>query len=162
MLQTGIELRYIVAGDGPERQSLEYLARQMHLEDFVHFMGHVSLETKWSLMRQANLFVQPSRNDPKRDVEGFGIVYLEAAAFGVPSVATNVGGIPDAIIDWKTGLLVPPESPEELAKALLLLFQDEKLRGKMGQEAQQRVKDKFSARSVAMRFHESLLQLIGQ
>ena len=65
-------------------------------------------------------------------IEGFGLVYLEAAAHGLPVVAHNIGGVPEAVLDGRTGLLVPPERPAQLAAAFEKLIHDEDLRKQLG------------------------------
>lgn len=72
----------------------------------------------------ADLFCLPGYWDDNGQVEGFGLAFLEAAAFGLPSLATNVGGIPDAVIDGETGILVEPKNPEAVAVELLSLYRD--------------------------------------
>lgn len=109
-----VPYRYVVAGEGPERASLENLAVELGVQANVHFAGRVSEEDKWHLLRSADVFVMPSHVNPSQQHEGFGIVFLEAAACGVPSIGSNAGGIPDAVVDGQTGILVEPESPEKL------------------------------------------------
>ena len=76
--------------------------------------------------------------------EGFGRVILEAGAMGVPTIGTNIGGIPEVIEDNKTGLLIPPNNSEELTKAIIKLIENPSLRKQLGKNAKERVKTKFS------------------
>ncbi|WP_022676940.1 glycosyltransferase family 4 protein [Novosphingobium sp. B-7] len=84
----------------------------------------------------ADLFCLPGYQDTSGRVEGFGLVFLEAGAYGVPSIATRSGGIPEAVNDGVTGLLVPEHDPAALAEAITELVDDSALRARMGAAAQ--------------------------
>ncbi len=115
------EARYVVAGTGPDRGRLERLAVRNGVRGRVHFVGHVVDDALPSYYSAADLFVMPAREAPP-DVEGFGLVFLEANACGTPAVGARSGGVPDAIVDGETGLLVPPAAPTALASALASLL----------------------------------------
>ncbi|MCW2541850.1 MAG: glycosyl transferase group 1 [Frankiales bacterium] len=117
--------RWLVAGDGSNRADLERDVDDAGLADHVEFLGFVDDEQRQALFTTADLFVLPSR--VPRDHpggEGFGIVYLEAAANGLPVVAGNLGGAVDAVADNRTGLLVDPTDPRAVAEAILRLARD--------------------------------------
>jgi phosphatidylinositol alpha-1,6-mannosyltransferase len=116
--------RLEVVGDGPLRAELQSLAASLGLGDRVTFHGNVTDTRREELLRGATAFAMPSRLDPDGSGEGFGIVYAEAGAAGLPVVAGNVGGATDAVLDGVTGLLVDPESPEAVAAALVELLTD--------------------------------------
>jgi phosphatidylinositol alpha-1,6-mannosyltransferase len=156
----GIPYRYVIGGDGCERGLLEALVDELGLRDKVHFKGSVEGEEKWRLLRNADVFVMASRLDPSIRwpwQESFGIAFAEAAAFGVPAVGSRSGGIPDAVIDGETGILVPEESPQDLADALTLLYQKPEIRKQMGGAARERARREFSPRTIAARFREEVL-----
>ena len=88
--------------------------------------------------------------------EGFGIAFVEAAAFGVPAVGSRSGGIPDAVVDGETGILVPEESPLDLADALTFLYRKPDIRKEMGRAARERARRDFSPRAIAARFREEI------
>ena len=93
----GIPCRHIIIGDGPERDNLRQLVADLKLHEHVALMGYVSEEEKWAAFRSADLYVMtPRLRHPVGQHEGFGMAYIEAAAFGLASVATSVGGIPEA------------------------------------------------------------------
>lgn len=151
----GIPYRYLIGGDGPEREPLQRLVDELGLQDRVQFRGSVAGQQKWNLLRRADVFVMPSRVDPIIPwQEGFGIALLEAAAFEVPAIASNSGGIPDAIVDGETGILVPEESPERIADALTLLYRNPDLRQKMGRVARERARTQFTPQAIAAQFQE--------
>lgn len=139
------DLEYVVSGDGPGRAGLEALAAELGVQSHVTFLGRVSDAGLAGFYRALDLFVMPSRHDEATGhVEGFGIVYLEAALQGVPSIGSRTGGIPEAILDGETGLLVPPESPAALADAVVGLARDPARRIALGNAARQRAKDEFN------------------
>jgi len=151
----GIAHRYVIGGDGPERSFLEALVDELGLRHKVHFEGAVAGEKKWSLLRNADVFVMPSRVDPTIPwQEGFGIAFAEAAAFGVPAVGSRSGGIPDAVVDGATGMLVPEESPADLADALTFLYRKPETRKEMGRAARERARTQFSPKAIAVCFRE--------
>jgi glycosyltransferase involved in cell wall biosynthesis len=136
------EFQYIIAGDGPMRQTLENMAGQLHLDE-VNFLGEVTDEVKNQLYAQADLFVMPVLDDPI-DKEGFGLVFLEAALASVPSISTKIAGVDEAILDGKTGILVAPGNLEALASAIMQLATDRMYRKKLGAQAKERVETEFT------------------
>ena len=97
----------------------------------VRFFGNIPDEELSDLYDRADIFAMTSINHGE-SVEGFGLVYLEAAAHGLPVVAHDVGGVSEAIIDGTTGFLVPPDRPAQLAAAFEKLIHDAPLREKLG------------------------------
>jgi len=123
-------IHYLVAGEGPFRLNLEILARKLGVIDNVTFCGLVKPEELPALYHCATIFVMvPRLIAEKGDVEGFGIVYLEANATGLPVVASRSGGIPDAVEHETNGLLVnDPTDVDEVTAVLDRLLSDENLR----------------------------------
>jgi phosphatidyl-myo-inositol dimannoside synthase len=144
-------LSYLIAGDGPERQRLEALAGELGLSGRVHFLGNVDEPTKWAAYDACDLFVMPNRLLGGSDWEGFGIVFLEAALSGRPSIAGRTGGSRDAVVDEKTGLLVDPESATALPDALRRLLKDRQLREQLGRAGLERATTQFTAAAAAER-----------
>jgi len=128
----------LVAGEGPERASLERLARSLNLEAHVRFLGTLSQEQLRRYYSAADVFLMAGRKTPG-DVEGFGLVFLEANACGTPVVGARVGGVPDAIRDGETGLLVPPDDPGATAAAVTRLLTNPDLAEEMGKRGRERV-----------------------
>jgi len=133
---------YAVAGGGADRPRLEELARTLNVEHAVHFLGRVSDAEKAALLALADVFAMPVRREG-RSVEGFGLSYLEAGWFGVPSLAGSDGGAADAVLNGQTGLVCDGASQSEVTRSLLSLLDDEALRKKLGSAAQQRVKSEL-------------------
>lgn len=135
--------RYTIVGDGPMRQTLETLAIELDLGSSVVFKGDLSDADLYAVNADTDIFVLPVKNDPI-DKEGFGMVYLEAAAYGVPSIATNMSGVNEAVLDNETGLLVPDGNIEALAGAIFSLANDASLREQLGNAARTRVATEFT------------------
>ncbi|HXW39033.1 MAG TPA: glycosyltransferase family 4 protein, partial [Acidimicrobiales bacterium] len=120
-------------------------------------------EDKVALLSASDVFVQPCRNRwAGLEQEGFGIVFLEAAAAGVPQVAGNSGGTAEAVVDGETGLVVGrPARASEVAAALDRLLSDEELRCAMGAAARTRARACFDYGILASRLAEALGQVGG-
>jgi phosphatidyl-myo-inositol dimannoside synthase len=119
------EVEWVVVGDGPLRRHLEQLVRSNGVASSVRFVGSVSDAERDRWLRSADVFAMPSRL-PARGLagEGFGIVYLEANARGVPVVAGGVAGALDAVVDGETGLLVDADDHFAVADAVATLLLD--------------------------------------
>lgn len=136
----GAAFRCVIVGEGPERSRLESLRRELALEDHVALPGaadHAAVRDWW---RRAAVGVLSSRS------EGMPVSLMEAAACGVPAVATAVGGIPELISNLETGFVTPAGDRERLADALHALLDDERLRAGMGAAARRRAEQRFSRR----------------
>jgi len=106
-------IQYLVAGQGDDLPRLGALAKDVGVEEQVVFLGYVPDKNLPALLSDADLFVMPSWG------EGFGIVFLEALACGVPVIAGNRGGSVDAVLDGRTGMLVDPQDSTQLLQAIL-------------------------------------------
>ena len=139
---------YVVAGDGPDAQRLQGLAAGFG--DAVRFVGPVSDAELPAWYSLGDVFVMPSRSEPP-DVEGFGLVFLEASACGRAVVAARAGGIPDAVADGVSGSLIAPGDERELATRLIELLSDPAKRAEIGQRGRERVLADFTWDRVADR-----------
>ncbi|MXZ20557.1 MAG: glycosyltransferase family 4 protein [Caldilineaceae bacterium SB0665_bin_25] len=147
------KLQYWIVGDGPARASLAQLAREMGLLHAVQFKDSVSDAELPEVYRRATIFVMPSRADYYAgSVEGFGIVYLEASASGLPVVAARSGGAAEAVLENETGLLVPPDDPAALAQALHRLLDDPDMRQRMGRAGRRWVETEMNWDRVGRQF----------
>jgi phosphatidylinositol alpha-1,6-mannosyltransferase len=129
-------VHYVVAGNGPDRERLDTIVREVDMYRRVTFLGRV--DDVPACMSAADVFAMPARSEPP-DVEGFGLVFLEANACGRPVVGARAGGVPDAIVPGETGLLVEPDDPEGLAEAIIELLQDPALATRLGKQGRARV-----------------------
>lgn len=147
---------YVIAGEGPDRDCLAAIARESGIETHVRFVGGVSEEDKRKLLSTADVFVMPNRELLDGDVEGFGLVFLEAGAFGVPVIGGASGGVPDAIVDGETGFLVDPEDLQSITRAVISLLQDPKRAARFGQNARRRVVEEFTWRQSSLKLIRAL------
>jgi glycogen(starch) synthase len=147
------KVELVIVGDGEERAALEVLSDQLDLVQRVRFLGTITGPAKSYLMQNARFGVIPSRQ-----WEAFPLVVLEGYASGLPMIATDVPGLADLVQPEMTGLLVPPEAPDDLAAALQRLFTDDALVSSMSQTARQ-VVQQYDWGNVARRhvaLYESL------
>jgi len=142
-------LQVRIVGDGPESLRLRALVARHGLGDTVVFLGQVARSTLAVEYGRAHCFCLPSVQ------EGFGIVFAEAMAAGLPIVACRAAAVPEVVADGRVGLLVAPRSPDEVATALETLLSDARLRREMGEEGRRRV-ETFDLVPVARSFLEAL------
>ena len=124
----------ILAGDGPEHGALRTLAEELRLGGRVHFPGRVDHSRALGLFKGCAFFVLPSRHEP------FGIVNLEAMAAGKAVLATRVGGVPEVVLEDRTGMLVPGDDAPALAAALRALAADPARCEQLGAAGQRRAR----------------------
>ncbi|MGD0454120.1 MAG: glycosyltransferase family 4 protein [Solirubrobacteraceae bacterium] len=147
------DVEWVVIGEGPLRASLEQLASSCGLAGAARFLGEVTDEERDCWLRRADVFAMPSRLAG----EGFGIVYLEASAYGKPIVAGNVAGALDAVADGVSGLLVDPTDPAAVGEAVTRLLLDRELAGRLGRDGAARARD-FAWPVIAGRVEAALLE----
>lgn len=131
----------IILGEGPEREALTELARELEIADRVEMPGWV--EPPWPSHYRFDILVAPSR------FEGFGLVAVEAMLAGIPVVASRLGGFEEIILDDQIGVLVEPENPDALADAIRGLIADEPRRRALSKCGRESVLERFAPRSMA-------------
>jgi phosphatidylinositol alpha-1,6-mannosyltransferase len=136
------------------------IARQ-GLGDHVQLLGAAADDVLIQLYRACDLVILPAL-DSRNDVEGFGIVLLEAAAAGKPSVATRVGGIPDAVEHGLSGLLVAANDSCAMADAVIDLLSDASKRQQLGERARQRAQEEFSWDWIVQRYEATFRSLLPE
>ena len=117
------DLRYAIAGQGDDRERLQRLADELGVAGRVRWLGAVTDDLLPSLYRNASVYLGLSRREGV-DVEGFGISLVEASGSGVPVIGGRSGGIPDAVREGETGLLVSPTDVDEVVSAVMALLDD--------------------------------------
>lgn len=143
LVQGGLDLHYAVVGIGEDERYLEELAATGGVTDRVHLLGHVDMDELPRWYNACDLFVMPNR-EIGGDTEGFGMVYIEAAACGKPSVAGAAGGTGSAVLDGVTGLRIDGTDPDAVREALSDLLQDDARIQEMGARALDRAKGEFT------------------
>ncbi|MFI6649713.1 glycosyltransferase family 4 protein [Streptomyces sp. NPDC050529] len=147
----------LIVGGGPYAGELRKLAAQTGVQDSVRFTGPVPWEELPAHYGAGDVFAMPCRTRRGGlDVEGLGIVYLEASATGLPVVAGDSGGAPDAVLDGETGWVVRGGSAEESAERIVALLGDAELRRRMGERGRAWVEEKWRWDLLAERLRELL------
>ena len=150
--EAGRTVRLVIVGDGPEREALEALAASLAVEDRVEFTGALSPTEVRERYRAGGVFVMPAITDWKGEQEGFGMVVVEAMAFGLPVVATQSGGIPDIVRDGATGILVPERDVGALTRGIAQLLDDGDLATRLAEAARDDVRHRFAPSRIASAF----------
>jgi len=133
-------VRLLMVGDGPERRRLERMSNEIGVGERVIFLG--MRDDVARLMAAMDIFALSSID------EGLPLAVLEAMSVGLPIVATDVGGIPEAVEHGLNGFLIPPRSPQQMAIALLKLIHDPELREKLSIQARKRAVERFSIKAM--------------
>jgi glycosyltransferase involved in cell wall biosynthesis len=145
----------LVVGEGPERPTLQALAVSLGVEKATHFLGERA--DVGAVLRDAtDIAVSASRQ------ETLGLSLLEAALCGLPVVATAIPPHREAVLDQETGLLVPPEAPEPLARAIQVLSDDVDRRHRLGAAGQRRVQEEFLVDRYVARIQEAYESLLAR
>lgn len=151
--EKGVAFELYILGDGLLRKELEAGQRKLGLESVVKMPGFQDNIFEWLL--KFDIFVISSIR------EGQPVVLLEAMSYGLPIVATNVGGIPDTLKNGEEGLLVEPGNPALLAAAMKKLIDDESLKESLGQKARERVERDFSIKAICKKYEKIYTDLLN-
>jgi N-acetyl-alpha-D-glucosaminyl L-malate synthase BshA len=152
-VQEQIPARLLLVGDGPELPKVMERARARGLTDRVHFLG--KQDEVAQLISLADLLLLPSEK------ESFGLVALEAMACGVPTVASNAGGIPEVVEHGRTGFLSPVGDIEDMARNAVRLLQDEAMYQSFSEAGLKRVKTHFCGMRIAAQYEAVYERVIG-
>lgn len=144
----------IITGDGDQRESLRKLAGELDLGHHVQFLGFVSHGDLNDQYSQCDVWVNPAIVDDRGDTEGLGVGAIEAYAHGKPVISSNVGGIPDVVIDQVTGLLVPEKDPVALAQAIAELLNDQDKARRLAAAGLRHIQQHFSWRTITDRLEQ--------
>ena len=135
-------IQYVIAGSGNELNKLKKLVIDLDIVKNVTFLGNINNGQKNYLFKKTNLMVMPTTDESnERSVEGFGISYLEAAFYGIPSIASNVGGTPEAVLHNNTGIII--SNVYELDSVLKNILSDNNNLKKLGENAKIRAEKNF-------------------
>ncbi len=154
----GLPLGYVVGGVGEEEGKLRDLVNELELQQWVKFLGRVSEEEKIKSFCAADIHIMPSIQVGSM-IEGFGIVFMEAAAAGIPSIAGNVGGQSEAVLDGKTGIVVDGTNLEEIKDGIKRLSLNVEKRKSLGIQAKQWARE-HDWHKVTMRVYNYFRELL--
>lgn len=150
LVESGLDAHYAIIGIGEDEAYLNALAREVGVTERVHRLGHVPMQDLPRWYNACDVFVLANR-EIGGDTEGFGIVFLEAAACGKAAIAGQAGGTGSAVLDGQTGLRVDGESVSALATALRGILADQQRRVAMGQAGLTRVRESLNWQAVAVK-----------
>ena len=149
------EVHLVVVGSGPEREDLEELAEALGMASRVTFTGWVDEAQKWQILRASDAYVSATLH------EGFGLMFLEAMAVGVPVVTPNHGGHTDFLRDGITGYLVPPSNNEALSEAVARLVADEDAAARMGAANRELFESRYTIQHCARAYEDLFAEVLG-
>ena len=146
--------KFLIIGDGPEKENLKLKIRNLKLQNQVILYGSVPPDEVYKYLAIADVFVRPSRS------EGLGNAFLEAMASGVPIIGTPVGGIPDFLIDGETGLFCKVDDPNDLAEKIKILFENDELRNRVIKNGKILVEEKYNWSNISQKMEKIFADLI--
>lgn len=153
------DVELIFVGEGPHRKELDRLVKKYELESSVRFIGRVNYKELPSYFALGDVFAMPSRSRLLGlEVEGLGIVYLEASACGLPVIAGNSGGAPDAVLEGETGFVVDGNNIDEIATRAIELLSNPDLCKKFGERGRRWVEEEWHWDIWSKRFNTLLRQ----
>ncbi|HYW18917.1 MAG TPA: glycosyltransferase family 4 protein [Nodularia sp. (in: cyanobacteria)] len=148
LLNIGVDVHYILCGQGPCEPALKNLAQRLRVDKRVHLTGYVPDGELAGYYAACDLFAMLTLLDTKAYIQGFGIVYLEASYFGKPVIASRLGSVIDIVRHEENGLLVNPKSGYEVFQAFKRLCQDQQLREQLGRKGKELARRKTLHRSL--------------
>ena len=153
--------RFVLGGSGRDSQQIKELARRSPAARSITFLGRLSDDEVRECYTRCDVFVMVSRAGEKYgEVEGFGLVYLEAAAFGKPAVAGSLGGAPEAVSDGETGLVVNPLDSDQVADAVIRLLTNPDDARRMGARGRRRAERVFKWSNTAAQFKSCIRDVV--
>lgn len=155
------EVRYVIAGGGPDESRIRSATRHPALKDRAWALGQVSEEDLAHIYSAADLFIMPNLPVPG-DLEGFGLVALEAAARGLPVLAADLEGIQDAVLPGHTGRLLEPGNPEAWAAGTLKALEQQRFRNHIARVAPSLVREHFAWGNMVTEYEDLFRRLVGE
>ncbi|MHA1273758.1 MAG: glycosyltransferase family 4 protein [Promethearchaeota archaeon] len=154
-----INLKYYIIGSGEEQEKIQKLIEKLKLQKYVKMLGFIDDNLKNQYYKLSDVFVLVP--EIKKDsIEGFGIVYIEANFFKLPTIGTASGGVRIAVEDGKTGFLIKPGDYHELKNKILQLYNNPELRKQLGESGYKRVLEQFTWDKNIIDYHNVLNELI--
>ena len=144
----------MILGEGSDRPKLEAQVHALGLDGRVEMPGRVPEADLHGAFQEAGVLVLPSIVDQRGDTEGLGVVLLEALSYRIPVIGSAIGGITDIIVDGETGLLVPPEDPTAIAKAIERIATDPAYAKRLAETGSRRVRERFGWDAIIAAWQE--------
>ncbi len=148
------KIRYVIVGSGPLEKELRKMVEFLNLQENVEFLGNLSDDSLLEELRKATIFVLPCVKGKNGDMDGIPVALMESMYLRVPTVSTNISGVPELIETGKEGLLVEPKNVEQLANVIKTLLDDENLRVRIGENGREKIEADFNV-------HKEVDKLLG-
>ena len=132
------DISFIIVGEGSLKEKMQQRASNLKIENKIKFIGFVNHQNVIEYYNDISIFIAVSTR------ESFGVSVLEAAACEIPSITSNIGGLVEVNLHNETGIVIEPNNPEKLAESILMLYEDENLRSKLGKNARKRVVENYN------------------
>ena len=159
IFEKGFNFSWDIIGDGPDIRILKNECSNLNLDDRVFFHGKVNNDcSKEKILKNSDVFIMPSFQD-KFSIEGFGLTYIEAARFGIPSIAGESGGAPEAVIHKKTGWCVNALNQKDLIKTIIESITNYKQRINYGKNALKRFNNELASNKVTNQLIDFVKQI---
>jgi len=149
-------LVYLIGGSGSEEETLKRSVQELGLEGTVKFVGQIKEEEMAAYYDLCDIFVLANIQTKEGVVDGYGVVFIEAGSMGKPVIGGRVGGVPEAVIDGETGILVDGTNKEEIAKAIIKVLENPELARKLGENGKRRA-GQFSWDKITREFRQKCL-----
>jgi len=160
MIKKYNNIEYIIAGDGPFRNKLEDLVLELEIKSYIKFLGAVEQNEVLKLYQQVHIFILPSITASNGDQEGIPVVLMEAQAAGLPIISTYYTGIPEVVVDGKSGFLVPEKDVDVLAEKLEYLIEHPEIWSDKGQYGRKFVEEHYDINKLNQKLVEIYKNLI--
>ncbi len=154
--------KLLVIGNGLLANDLKGLVKELNVTDSVYFEGDLDNKKLPQYYASADIFIGPSVIPESGDLEGQGVVFLEAMASGCCTIGTNIGGIPMSVVHEKSGLLVEQKNSQQISQAVIRILEDAKLRSRLQQDGRHYVVNNFDWQVIARRYQDLFEKFIEQ
>lgn len=146
-----------IAGEGPLKESLHKLSKELGCAEKIHFVGVIPHSKVSEFLQKIDIFVVPSIDKS----ESFGVAAIEASGCELPVIASNIGGLPEVVLNRKTGLLVPPKDPSAIADAIIHLIENPELRWEYGRRGREFVMKNYNWQENALRMEKLYRKILN-
>jgi len=162
VLKKHARAKLLIIGNGLLADELKRMAAELNLTDSVYFEGDIDNKKLPKYYASADIFVGPSVIPKSGDLEGQGVVFLEAIASGCCTIGTNIGGIPMSVVHEKTGLLVEQKNARQISEAVIRILEDDQLRERLQKQGRDYVVQNFDWQVIARRYEDLFGRFIDQ
>ena len=147
------DIQYIIAGNGDQLENIKNEIKKYNLETSVKLVGTINESQKKFIFNKTDIMIMPTLDEThSNSIEGFGIAYIEAAQYGIPAIASNVGGTPEAVLHNKTGLII--NNINKLDETIKKLIDNKQLRNQLGQNAKTRAENELNWKNQILKYNK--------